>query len=25
LLVWALSMIFEILGNDYPNWSVIKP
>ena len=25
LLVWALSMIFDILGNDYPNWSVIKP
>lgn len=25
LLVWALSMIFETLGNDYPSWSVIKP
>ena len=25
LLVWALSMIFKILGDEYPNWSVIKP
>lgn len=25
LLVWALAMIFKILGDDYPNWSIIKP
>ncbi len=25
LLTWALSMIFSILGNPYPRWSVIKP
>lgn len=25
LLVWALSMIFHILGEGYPNWSIIKP
>lgn len=25
LLVWALSMIFKILGENYPNWSVIRP
>ena len=25
LLVWALAMIFNILGDDYPNWSIIKP
>ena len=25
LLVWGLSMMFEILGEGYPNWNVIKP
>ena len=25
LLVWSLSMMFEILGEGYPNWNVIKP
>ena len=25
LLVWALAMIFKILGDGYPDWSIIKP
>ena len=25
LLVWSLSMIFEVLGDPYPKWNIIKP